>query len=606
MRRKLSSLDAGFKGPLTLFFAPEGRMSPHHSALLLLARSLQEQGQRVLIAHCLNLFDRCPVFDALHLPNQLTPAQRDQICYECARGGLERANSYGLPGVDLRSMLSRGTLVKIREALSETPDNLLDFTFDGVRFGELCAMNLALRFKISELQRVTPSVRAAWVEYLQTSLQSYVLMNEILRLWEVTSVAQYNDYGISLGVRMAAEKHGIRDFTISHPAHKNIDRQNIWITRRTVSESIVAFPEVWKQWKALPLPPKQVRDAMDDIFYRFRSAGSHNYSPSRGSDADWAARLSLDSKRRLIVAYTSSLDELTSMATLLKAVGSPWPEVKKPFSDQIAWLQSLVRQVEESQDLQLVIRVHPREGTLKNKKLESQHLGDLRRNFSGTLRHVRVAWPDDPVSSYDLAEMADVALICSSSIGLEMARLGMPVLITFPDWAAFPPDDFGYFATEPEAYARLVEKVAASPHASWEKIRHAYRFYNLSTQGNAIDVSDVVPRPDFEDLPAFRLPSRATDIKRAFAGESALDINRQRLAEAQTTTSLKEEREAIADQLRRFLHVIITGEMVETPPPKATWQRQSNEIRYQCAGKSWQRHSPMLSRICALLDDPNG
>jgi hypothetical protein len=43
--------------------------------------------------------------------------------------------------------------------------------------------------------------------------------------------------------------------------------------------------------------------------------------------------------------------------------------------------------------------------------------------------NVRIVMPEDPVSAYSLAEEADVGLTFGSTIGLEMAMLGKPVLL---------------------------------------------------------------------------------------------------------------------------------------------------------------------------------
>src|SRR5205807_8907478 len=99
--------------------------------------------------------------------------------------------------------------------------------------------------------------------------------------------------------------------------------------------------------------------------------------------------------------------------------------------------------VESHDDLQLAVRIHPREGPNKREGGTSQHLQKLRREF-GAYQHarVRIIWPEDKTSSYDLGEAADLALVSWSSIGLELARLGVPVLTSTRGIGFLPEGDF--------------------------------------------------------------------------------------------------------------------------------------------------------------------
>ncbi len=75
------------------------------------------------------------------------------------------------------------------------------------------------------------------------------------------------------------------------------------------------------------------------------------YSPVRtGSADDLFERLKLDPHRRVLVAFTSSLDEIEANNRYLNAMHmEPFPE-RQPFQDQIEWLEALVAKVEASPD----------------------------------------------------------------------------------------------------------------------------------------------------------------------------------------------------------------------------------------------------------------
>ena len=143
------------------------------------------------------------------------------------------------------------------------------------------------------------------------------------------------------------------------------------------------------------------------------------YSPVRtGSTNDLFKQLKLDPQRRVLVAFTSSLDEIEANNRYLNAMHmDPFPE-KQPFRDQIEWLEAFFF-VEASPDLQLVIRTHPREGINRRDAVVAPHLAALKERFSRPFKHVQIIWAEEKVSSYDLMELADVGLSAWSFAALE-------------------------------------------------------------------------------------------------------------------------------------------------------------------------------------------
>src|SRR5690242_13115875 len=61
------------KRPVTVFFAPEAGVGRHFTAHALLARTLKERGERVLMVRCFDLYPRCIVMDSFSAPLDMPP-----------------------------------------------------------------------------------------------------------------------------------------------------------------------------------------------------------------------------------------------------------------------------------------------------------------------------------------------------------------------------------------------------------------------------------------------------------------------------------------------------------------------------------------------------
>jgi hypothetical protein len=344
------------------------------------------------------------------------------------------------------------------------------------------------------------------------------------------------------------------------------------------------------------------------------------------TETDVRPQLGLATNRKVLVAYTSSLDELIASGTGVQALGIPIPDRPQPFADQIEWLTALTNYVERSDDLQLVVRIHPREGINKRESIRSQHYARLRDAFSGSYAHCRFVWPEDRVSSYDLAEAADLIVTSWTTIGLEMARLGAPVLVAFNGAAvAMPCDDFLEWAPRPEEYFEKLRSLLDRP-ASLETIARAFRWYNLYNLGITVDLTDLIPRSDFAGLPPFKMPREAAMIEEIMiGGKDVCDINVERLHHQPPGSRTREFAE-LRRQLRRLVHFLMTGEdsthdapfavvtgpAAETVAGAATANgarfagrvlcvvRKSAE--YHESDRVFRRYSPMavrLARVCA-------
>ncbi len=128
--------------------------------------------------------------------------------------------------------------------------------------------------------------------------------------------------------------------------------------------------------------------------------------------------MSLSQHKRLWALFTSSMDEVAGD-----------PLLQGPYESQSAWVRDVVQWVGSRDDVQLVIKVHPNLGGNIYIGKATNELKLYQEMKSALPANVRIVMPEDPVSAYSLAEEADVGLTFGSTIGLEMAMLGKPVLL---------------------------------------------------------------------------------------------------------------------------------------------------------------------------------
>ncbi len=97
------------------------------------------------------------------------------------------------------------------------------------------------------------------------------------------------------------------------------------------------------------------------------------------------------------------------------------------FSSSMAeWIIRVVRFFMEHPEVQFVIRLHPRESHATGLSVAET----LRQNFPVLPEHIHLIGSEDKINTYDLMEITDLALVYTTTAGLEMATRGIPVLLS--------------------------------------------------------------------------------------------------------------------------------------------------------------------------------
>ena len=600
-----------------VFLAPEAGIVPHYMAHCVVAKSLEERGHRTLIVQCFDVYPRCVVMDGHSLPLEPTAEQRREICAACQGHSTDMTAAYGLDVIQLAELVGDDGRRAVDFLMADLPDDLSTFEFEGSRLGQICGAEAAVALKTTDFTGATPEVRRLLIEYLKGALLSYLAMKRLVATGKVARVVHFNEYAILLAAALAARSGGVATTFMTMASIRGVDRRRIVLMPDPLA--IMGHRkrlQDWLQWRELSLSPKNIKEVADDCLFRIAGNSVMVYSPVRtGSTDGLFGRLALSPQRRTIVAFTSSLDEIAANNQYLAALNcEPFSE-RQPFRDQIEWLEALIEKVEPSADLQLIIRIHPREGANRREAVVSSHLGLLKSRFSRPYNHVRLVWPGDEVSSYDLMELADVGLSSWSSTALEMARFGTPAMIAFDKHTPFPIGDVVRWAEKPADYFRMLDELLQQA-PSLDTIRFAFRWTYLRTLGSSFDLGDIIPHPDCGTLPPFVSPEAGPDIEDVLIhGRTPIEINQERIVVQQNAESARIENEALLRQLRRMVWFMCTGqdrpsdyrlcyrEEPTTTMPKgydAVIVANAEFVEFRTRDKAIRRRSRMVQRLSVL------
>jgi hypothetical protein len=100
------------------------------------------------------------------------------------------------------------------------------------------------------------------------------------------------------------------------------------------------------------------------------------------------------------------------------------------FDSMFDWLERTVRFFAERDDGQLVIRTHPAEIRLPGQETAQQVPEALAERLGGIPDRVRIVDASSGLSSYTLGAASRFAIVYTSTMGLELAATGTPVVVT--------------------------------------------------------------------------------------------------------------------------------------------------------------------------------
>lgn len=491
----------------TILFIPEAGIYPYLRSLSILGDAVTKSGGKVYLTHCTGQMLRCPMMAMHRLSTEASAEEKNKLCQKCQKQFKSAQKQYNFPVIELKDLMDNEILQLIDNLTNVPQENLENLMFKNVAVGKISEYDFSLETKTQIYPNLSKEHKALYTAYVKNTMLAVFLAEKIYLKYNPSIFITFNQYAQGQGVRAVAANNKVNFLATTHATHKNADASQVMLYEKLNTWFIHC--QKWHSIKNVPILPRYVSECWEDTLLHFYGVGSHIFSKSKHGDPEYIfKKFALDPKKKTIVVYTSSNDERGGYEKLLEVWGDN-ANFTDAFSSQIAWLSWLREYAAKRDDVQIVVRIHPREGG-RQFGFGSSHLEQLRAAFPENTESFFVVWPDDPISSYDLMELADLCLVPWTTVGQEAARVSIPVL-SCTGGMYYPDDDFIQVGTSLEEYKRKLDSMINFEY-TWQHLVKAVRFYHWRTFVPALDLEETVPQDTQDDTLWPSVPSTMISV----------------------------------------------------------------------------------------------
>lgn len=611
-RSAIQALEASGR-PVTLFLAPDAGIAPFYASHALLARVLQDAGHAALILSCDGMQPMCSVKFASHVPPTAPGDTRNMACTQCRTNMLAAGNDYGLIDLSLEYVLDVAARAEIDRVVKANAAAPWDTVYDDIAVGAAClGETLRAQRKVS-VDELEAEDRVLLDALLYSSLAVHLAVKVLAARFKIARIVYFGDYAYYLPPQIFAKRHGIALTHLSHAYNCDIDRRRVVLWPGYAMSHFSKQVERWSANRQAAITPQLVGEIAEGALFRLRGhGGASTYSPNWVADpGDLRRQLGLPPGGKVVAVYSNSTDELVCSREFMRVLGAETEPAKNPFSNQIAWLRAMVDWAARRDDVRLIIRLHPRMAVSHRHLTVASEYAQMQAALADLPPNVAVIPPDSRISSYNLAEIADVAVTAWSSIGLELARFGLPVVAAFQKVGPFPRSDFIGFEETEAGFFALVEK-GLDRVPSLETVIAAFRWTHFLHWTSVIDVSDVVPEADYPRIPRYRSPRhRETMLKVLTEGADLVELNMGRLPQGPAAGVA--ERAAVIAAIEKFVIFFMIGRApdgavrLNVASSDAATATQSifvgadHGVTLRLGGRTFTRNSRLAARLTRIL-----
>ena len=476
-------------------FAPYTNWSIHSARQVTILQALRLRGCSV---SCDGAFEVC---DMTQAANGAAIPPDERACLTCQSSVAARLAAWGMPYRWFGRWLKSPDFALAQDwAAHLDPQTFATAVYDGPADGKPArerweighwvrsSVHTHLRHNVLDLH--DPAVVAAYRHYLKAGLLAALGLSRLFARERPAAQLLFNGrMSVTRVALEVAKQRGIRSLVEERATTPG----RLSLFEDATCLELTAFDALWETWRGLALNAEEIAEVGDYLDSRWRGRSTDVSVFSRAADDAQAMyrHLGLDPAKPLWALYTSSLDESIDEP---RAVGA--------FPSQGAWIEATIAEAARRPHVQLAIRVHPNSGSKKSLGRNPQDAAFFARIATTLPANVRLIGGDDDTSSYTLAAAADLGFVWYSTIGLEMAAIGKPVLRAGASWLAHC--DAFVPVSAPADFASAIDRTLSEAPGTGEcRTAQAWRFMHCWTFRQTIPFALVKQPQWFIGEPAY-------------------------------------------------------------------------------------------------------
>jgi len=474
------------------FFDPFANIWPHSYPVARVIARFSELGHDLEVVRCRGAFSsHCVAMAAASVSFESSHMKKKLVCRSCRKRSDLIDDTGNSVIIHLDNEIEQDDLASAKRVAADlTAENWSSIEFGGVPVGRIAAYEVFLTHKIDGI--VIPE--SVWPEFQANFLNTVLIVivsKRVLAKAKPDRVIVYNSlYALNNAYISVAHLLGIPTFTLQGGPHISRRLSTLTCFSSPNEMFLSTYSNEASDWLSSPSDRETISIASEHLqnLLLGESAFAYSAESSGHSHSMISKKLGLLPERTVLVALLSSEDELFA-ANLVGAIPriDNWHGV---FDSQNSWIKWLIEFAERQPELDLVIRIHPRLMPNKRENKVAPYARELADILSEVPKNVKVNWPSDKISLYDLMQQTDVVLNRRSSAGLEMMAYGLPVVVPGDEFLFSCPPDICLVAKDQEEYRRLIIK-AINDGWSIENTRNALRWMGFIFRSTNVDVIKV-------------------------------------------------------------------------------------------------------------------
>jgi hypothetical protein len=337
------------------------------------------------------------------------------FCRRCSESGMDAYQSAGIKMHLFSEYITPQDMREVEILVNETSyEHIKDYTYQDLAIGEH-AMAGALRFfarsSIDEERYSSPVLKRYFKASLLTAIVLQKIQNEQKFNVAVFHHGIYVPQGV-IGEVFRKEGVGVVNWNVGY-------REGTFIFSLNDTYHHTMMIEPVSNWESIPWSSELEQAVL--TYIKNRSKGTRDWHVFLNEPIGDISTLRIDSSKPAVCLLTNVCwdAQLHYPANI--------------FANMLQWIFETIEYFTRRPDLQLIIRVHPAEITAS---LPSRQLvvAEIQKELPLLPPNIFVVPPDSRLSTYSIMDRCNAAIIYGTKTGVELASLGIPVIVAGEAW----------------------------------------------------------------------------------------------------------------------------------------------------------------------------